>query len=314
MRDKFRGKDFLTLMDFTRNDINDLLRASYQFKMRRAQGEPHEYLRGKTVALIFEKHSTRTRTSFQAAIAHLGAQSFYMRPDEMQLARGEPIKDTARVIDRYCDALVIRTATGTGQDRLEEFARYMKNPVINACTDFTHPCQILADLLTIWESKGHLEGLKLAYAGDPYNVCHSLMIAGGLMGFDIYVACPEGYTPHPKAHQFAEEAARKSGARVVVTRDLKEALKDADVVYANTWYSSSFDKEKEKRVKDFSSFQINKKVVEVAKPDFIFMHCGPAFHGNEMTDEIIEGPHSVVWDEAENRMHTEKAVLALFVA
>jgi ornithine carbamoyltransferase len=311
MRDKFRGKDFLTLMDFTREEINDILNTSYELKMKWARHEPHEYLRGKTVAVIFEKQSTRTRTSFQAAIAHLGAQSFYMRPDEMQLARGEPIKDTARVIDRYCDVLVMRTF---GQDRLEEFARYMKNPVINALSDLTHPCQGLADLLTIREKKGDFRGLKLTYAGDIWNVCHSLMIAGGLMGFDVFVAIPEGYAPNPKVYQFATEAAKRSGTRIVLTKDLKKALKDADVVYANTWHSmGAAEKEKEKRLKDFGPYQINDKVVQVAKPDFIFMHCLPGYRGEEMTDEMIEGPHSVVWDQAENRMHTEKAVMALFV-
>jgi ornithine carbamoyltransferase len=310
MRDKFRGKDFLTLMDFGQEEISDLLNVSYELKMKWARRELHEHLRGKTIAVIFEKPSTRTRTSFQAATAHLGAQSFYMRPDEMQLARGEPIKDTARVIDRYCDALVMRTF---GQDRLEEFARYMKNPVINALSDLTHPCQGLADLLTIREKKGDFKGLKVAYAGDIWNVCHSLMIAGGTMGFNVYVAIPPGYAPNPRVYRFSQEAAKHSGTKLILTSDLKEALKDADVIYANTWHSMGAEKEKEKRIRDFGPYQINEKVVEVAKPDFIFMHCLPGYRGEEMTDEIIEGPHSAVWDQAENRMHTEKAVLALFV-
>ena len=310
MRHKFRGKDFLTLMDFTREEIDDILNTSYELKAKWARREPHEYLKGRTIACVFEKPSTRTRTSFQAAIAHLGAQSFYMRPDEMQLARGEPIKDTARVIDRYCDALVLRTF---GQDRLEEFAQYMKNPVINALSNLTHPCQGLADLLTIREKKGALGNLKLAYAGDIYNVCHSLMIGGALMGMDVYVAGPKGYPPDPKVHQFAHEAARRNGTKLVVTQDLKEALKDADIAYANTWHSMGSDHEKAKRTKDFGPFQINEKSVKIAKPDFIFMHCLPGYRGEEMTDEMIEGPHSAVWDQAENRMHTEKAVLALFV-
>lgn len=310
MRDKFRGRDFLTLMDFAREEINDILTTSYELKAKWARREPHEYMRGMTIACIFEKPSTRTRTSFQAAIAHLGAQSFYMRPDEMQLARGEPIKDTARVIDRYCDALVMRTFE---QDRLEEFASYMKNPVINALSNLTHPCQGLADLLTIREKKGDFKGLKLAYAGDIYNVCHSLMIGGALMGLDVYVAGPKGYPPDPRVHQFAQDAARRNGTKLVVTQDFKEALTDADIVYANTWHSMGSDHEKAKRIKDFGPFQINEKSVKVAKPDFIFMHCLPGYRGEEMTDEIIEGPHSAVWDQAENRMHTEKAVLALFV-
>ena len=308
---KFRGKDFLTLMDFTREEINDILNVSYEFKRKWAQKEAHEYLRGKTVAMIFEKHSTRTRTSFQAAIAHLGAQSFYMRPDEMQLARGEPIKDTARVIDRYCDALVIRTF---GQDRVEEFAQYMKNPVINALSDVTHPCQALADLLTIREKKGDFKGLKLAYAGDMWNVCYSTMIAAGTMGFDIFVAIPNGYPPDQKVYQFAMKAAKRSGTKLVLTQDLNDALKDADIVYAMTWHHmGGTQKEKEQRIKDFSPYQINEKVVKVARPDFIFMHCLPGYRGEEMTDEMIEGSHSVVWDQAENRIHTQKAILSLFI-
>jgi len=298
-------------MEFAREEINDILSVSYELKVKWGRRELHEYLRGRTIAVVFEKPSTRTRTSFQAAIAHLGAQSFYMRPDEMQLARGEPIKDTARVIDRYCDALVMRTF---GQDRLEEFARYMKNPVINALSDLTHPCQGLADLLTIKEKKGDFKGLKVVYAGDIWNVCHSLMIAAGTMGFDIYVATPEGYAPDPKVYRFATDAAKRNGTKMVLTQNLKEALKGADVVYANTWHSmGAAEKEKEKRIRDFGPYQINEKAVDVASPDFIFMHCLPGYRGEEMTDGIIEGPHSAVWDQAENRMHTEKAVLSLVV-
>jgi len=311
MRDKFRGRDFLTLMDFNQEEINDLLNVGYEFKTKWARRQPHEYLKGRTIALIFEKFSTRTRTSFQAGIAHLGAQSFYMRPDEMQMARGEPIKDTARVIDRYCDALVMRTF---GQDRVEEFARYMKGPVINAASDLTHPCQILADLLTIREKKGEFKGLKLAYVGDIFNIFHSLMIASGTMGFDFYAPIPDGYTPDPKVYQFSKEAAQRSGSKIVLTKDLKEVLKDADVVYANTFHSMGGpEKEKEKRLKDFAQYRIDEASVEVAKYDFIFMHDLPAFRGEEMTDEIIEGPHSVVWDEAENRLHVQKAILSMFV-
>ncbi len=311
MRWKFRGRDFLTLMDYTREEVEYMLDVSSEFKRLWASRTPHEYLKGRTIAMIFEKPSTRTRTSFQAAIAHLGAQSFYMRPDEMQLARGEPIKDTARVIDRYCDALVIRTFE---QERVEEYARYMKGPVINALTDLTHPCQALADLLTIREKKGRLRGIKLAYAGDIWNVCHSLIVASSMFGINIYVARPKGYDPDKRIMEFAEDQAKRSGAEVVITEDLEEALKGADVIYANTWHSMGGpEREKEKRIRDFAPYQINSEVVKFAKEDFIFMHCLPCYRGEEITDDIIEGPHSVVWDQAENRMHTEKAVLALVV-
>jgi len=311
MRNAFRGKDFLTLMDFTKEEVNYILETASDLKRKWARREPHEYLKGRTLALLFEKQSTRTRTSFQAAIAHLGATGFYMRPSELQLGRGEPIKDTARVIDRYCDGLVIRTYE---QEKIEEFARYMKNPVINALTDLTHPCQALADLLTIKEKKGRFEGLKLAYAGDVFNVCQSLMIGCSMMGIDIFVAHPEEYNPKEKVLKAAQENAKKSGSKVVLTTDLHEAVDNADIVYANTWHSmGAAEKEKEKRIRDFSPFQINAGVLKEAKDDVIFMHCLPGYRGEDMTNEVVEGPHSAVWDEAENRMHTEKAVLSLVI-
>ena len=309
---EFKGRDFLTLMDYTKEEINFILNTAADFKNKLAKREPHEQLRGRTLAMLFEKPSTRTRTSFQAAIAHLGAQSFYMTPKQTQLSRGEPIKDTARVIDRYCDGLVMRTFE---QEKVEEYAKYMESPVVNALTDLTHPCQGLADLLTIKEKKGALEGKKITYAGDVWNVCHSLIIASSIMGMNIHVARPKGYNPNEKVMRFAEEKAEKSGAEIVVTADLHSAVRDADVVYANTWHSMGGpEKEKEKRVRDFAPYQINVSVLSEAKKDAIFMHCLPGYRGEEMTDEVIEGPQSAVWDQAENRMHTEKAVLALIVS
>lgn len=307
----FRGRDFLTLMDYSRVEIETILTTARELKQMWRRREPHEYLRGRTVAVLFEKPSTRTRTSFQAAIAHLGAQSFYMRPDEMQLARGEPVKDTARVIDRYCDALVMRTF---GQDRIEEFAKYMQNPVINALTDLTHPCQGLADLLTILEYKRRLDNIKVCYSGDVWNVCHTLMVAASIFGFRLHVARPKGYEPNERIMKFVTEKAKATGAEILITEDLKLAVKDADVLYANTWHSMGGpEKEKEKRLRDFAPYQLNSEVAAGAAPDYIFMHCLPGYRGEEMSDEIIEGPHSVVWDQAENRMHTEKAILSLIV-
>jgi len=299
-------------MDYTKEEINLILDTAADFKKMLMRREPHNYLEGRTISLLFEKPSTRTRTSFQAAIAHLGAQGFYMRPSELQLSRGEPIKDTARIIDRYCDGLVIRTFK---QETVDEYAKYMKHPVINALTDLTHPCQGLADLLTMKETKGKLRGLKVAYAGDVWNVCHTLIVASSIMGINIYVACPKGYNPDKRILKFAEEKASRSGSALVITRDLQEAVKNADVVYANTWHSMGGpEKEKEKRLKDFAPYQINDSVFNEAKKDAIFMHCLPAYRGEEMTNEIIEGPKSAVWDQAENRMHTEKAVLALVIS
>ena len=296
-------------MDFSRPEIESILDTARELKQKLRRHEQHAYLVGRTVAVLFEKPSTRTRTSFQAAIAHLGAQSFYMRPDEMQLARGEPVKDTARVIDRYCDALVMRTF---GQDRIEEFARHMENPVINALTDLTHPCQALADLLTILETKRQVNTIKVCYVGDIWNVCHSLIVTSSIFGFTLHVARPKGYEPNERIMKFAMEKAKQTGAEILFTDDLRRAVKDADVLYANTWHSmGAAEREKEKRARDFGPFQLNSKVAETAKPDYIFMHCLPGYRGEEMSEEIIEGPHSVVWDQAENRMHTEKAILAL---
>ena len=309
MKSQMVGRDFLTLMDFSKEEVEYFVDTAAELKRKRRMGEPHEYLKGKTIAMIFDKQSTRTRTSFQAAVAHLGGQSFYMRPDELQLARGEPIRDTASVVDRYRDGLFIRTSS---QEAVEEFARYMENPVINACTNLTHPCQALADMLTIQEKKGDFKGLKLAYAGDIWNVCQSLMVAGPMLGMDVYVAGPKGYGPDERILKFATAKAKETGTKLVVTNDLDEAVTDADVIYANTWHSMGA-KDIDKRLKDFGPYQINEKVLAKAKNDVIFMHCGPAFHGEEMTDEVIYGPHSAVWDEAENRMHTEKAVLSLVV-
>lgn len=311
IRDRFCGRDFLTLMDYTKEEIEYILETAADLKRKYARREPHEYLRGRTVAMIFEKPSTRTRTSFQAALVHLGAQGFYMRPDEMQLGRGEPIKDTARVLDRYCDGLVIRTFE---QERVEEYAKYMKNPVINALTDLTHPCQGLADLLTIKEKRGQIEGMKMAFTGDVWNVMYTMLVASSLFGMNIYAARPRGYDLDPRILRFAEGKAAETGAEIVITEDLIEAVSDADIIYANTWHSMGGpEKEREKRVRDFKPYQINVDVVKHAKRDFIFMHCLPCYRGEEMTDEIVEGPHSVVWDQAENRMHTEKALLSLII-
>ena len=310
MKDKFRGRDFLTLMNFTKEEVNYILETSADLKKKWSRREPHEYLRGKTYAMIFEKKSTRTRVSFQAGAAQLGAQTFYMRPDEMQLSRGEPIKDTARIIDRYCDGLFIRTY---GQEIVEEFAKYMKNPVINALTNLSHPVQGLADLLTIREKKGEFNGLKLTYAGDVYNVCHTLLVCCSMMGIDIFIARPEGYDADEKVLKIAQRNTELSGSKIVFTSNMDEAVKDADIIYGNVWTSmgSHEEKEKEQRLDDFRPFQINMDAIKKANKDVIFMHCLPGHRGEDMTDEVIESKYSVVWDQGENRMHTEKAVLVL---
>jgi ornithine carbamoyltransferase len=298
-------------MDYSKEELIAILDAAKELKKKHREGEPHELLRGKTAMMIFEKLSTRTRISFQAGCAHLGMHSFFSMPQQLQMGRGEPIKDTARVIDRYCDVLFMRTFE---QERVEEFAHFMQKPVINALTDLTHPCQGLADLQTILEHKGRVTGLKLAYAGDVWNVCQTLMIAGSLFGMDVYVARPVGYEPDERIMAFVEEQAPKTGAAIVVTDNLEEAVQEADIVYANTWHSMGGpEKTKEQRIEDFMPFQINTEAMSWAKKDAIFMHCLPGYRGEEMTDEVVEGSQSVIFDQAENRMHTEKAILSLVV-
>jgi ornithine carbamoyltransferase len=310
-KSQFVGRDFLKLADFSPDEILFMLDISEDLKARHKRKEPQKFFTNYTAAAIFEKQSTRTRTSFQAACAHLGMMSFYMRPEEMQLGRGEPISDTARVIDRYCDVLFIRTF---GQEIVDEFALFMKNPVINALTDQYHPCQALADLLTIREHKGLFKGLKVAYAGDVWNVCHSLMTACAMTGMDFFLAHPEDYIPYPEAQKNAELFAVETGSKIVLTHHLNEAVEGADVVVANTWHSMGGpEKTKEQRIVDFQPFQITSEVMERAKSDAIFMHCLPAYRGEEMTEEVIESEQSVVFDEAENRLHTEKAILYLLL-
>ena len=310
-KSQFIGRDYLKLADFTPDELLYMVDVSADLKARLKRREPHQFFPNYTAAALFEKKSTRTRTSFQAACAHLGMMSFYMRPEEMQLGRGEPISDTARVIDRYCDVLFIRTF---GQEIVDEFAHYMKNPVINALTDQYHPCQALADLLTIREHKGAFKGLKVGYAGDVWNVCQSLMTACAMTGMDYYLSYPEGYDLYPEALENAERFAADSGSKIVLTHNLDEAVEGADVVVANTWHSMGGpEKTREQRIIDFHPFQITPKVMKRAKADAIFMHCLPAYRGEEMTEEVIEGEQSVVFDEAENRLHTEKAVLYLLL-
>ncbi len=307
----FKGKDLMKLMDLSKAEINTILDVSAELKRKLYRREPHDYLKNRAIAVLFEKQSTRTRTSFETAIIHLGAGGIYMTPDKMQLSRGELVKDTARVLDRFVDGLVMRTF---GQERLEEFAYYMQNPVINALTDLTHPMQIFADFLTIREKLGRLEGLKIVYAGDIWNVAHSMMAGCAIMGMDLYIPYPEGYEPNPDILKFARETAAKSGSKLVLTHDMEEAATDADIIYANTWHSMGGpEKSKEQRIIDFMPFQINQKVMQMAKPEALFMHPLPGYRGEDMTDEVIEGPQSIVFDQAENRLHTAKAVLSLFI-
>jgi ornithine carbamoyltransferase len=307
MKHYLAGKDYLGLQYYTLEQMRELVEITQDLKRKWVMGEPHAYLRDMAFAMIFEKKSTRTRNSFHAAACALGAQSFYLRPDELQISRGESIADSARILDRYFDGLYIRTF---GQEIVEEFAQHMKHPVINALTALEHPCQALCDLVTIKEKKGDFKGVKIAYAGDVYNVCNSLLLGAAMFGMDMYVAAPAGYPVEPLIMTKAREFAEASGAKIVETQDFDEALRGADVVYGNTWHSMGENEEaKEQRIKDFMPYQINSEAMAKADKNAVFMHCLPGYRGEDMTDEVIEGPQSVVWDQGENRMHAVKAIL-----
>ncbi len=305
---RLKGRDFLTLADYTPKDIGMILKQSLMFAR---QKRPSEKLRGKTIAMIFQKPSTRTRASFEAAIALLGGHSMNLNWNEMQLGRGETIHDTAKVLDRYVHAVMARVFR---HEDLEELARDAKVPVINGLSDKHHPCQILADLLTMLQHRRHLKGLKIGYVGDGNNVCNSLLIGCAKTGVSITVATPDAYKPDSDAVRLAEDAARETGARVEVVEDPEAAVGEADAVYTDTFVSMGMEKEKEERLRAFlPKYQVNERLFSLAKPDAIFLHCLPAHRGEEVTDQVIDGPNSAVWDEAENRLHTSKALLTLLI-
>jgi len=305
-----KGRDLLSLRDFTPEEVAAILDLAGDLKEKQRRGVPHPYLRGKTLGMIFQKSSTRTRVSFEVAMCQLGGYPMFLSANDLQLGRGETIADTARVLSRYLDGIMIRTYA---QADVEELARHAAIPVINGLTDLLHPCQILADLQTIREHKGKLAGLKLAYVGDGNNVCHSLLFGCAKTGLHISVASPEVYKPQEEIVRMAQEDAALTGSRVEIGADPVEAVSDADVVVTDVWASMGQEAEQDRRVKVFAPYQVNEKLVAHAKPDFIFLHCLPAHRGEEVTEGIIDGPRSVVWDEAENRLHAQKAVLTLIL-
>ncbi len=303
-------KDFVSMLDADRLFIENILSLTAFLKEKQKKGEIYRPLEGFTAALIFEKPSTRTRVSFEVGVYQLGGHGVYMDTRGSQLGRGEPIKDTARVLSRYVDLIVIRTF---GQERVVELARYSDVPVINALTDEEHPCQVLADLFTIWEYKGRLRGLKVAYVGDGNNMCNSWLIGAAYMGMKFYAATPEGYEPLESYVEEAKKIAESSGAEIVVTNDPVEAVRNADVVYTDVWASMGQEEEAEKRKRVFMPYQVNSSLLRHAKSDFLFMHCLPAHRGEEVTEEVLEGERSVVWEQAENRLHTQKALMLKLV-
>lgn len=303
-----KGKDLLALYELTREEITEILKSAAELKQKQKEGIPHPLLAGKTLAMIFTKSSTRTRVSFEVAMYQLGGYPLFLNGQELQLGRGETIADTARVLSRYVDGIMIRTFAHSD---VEELARYADVPVINGLTDLNHPCQILADFQTIIEHKGRLEGLKLAYVGDGNNVCHSLLNGCAKVGMHISVATPKGYEPDAEIVRKAMADARLSGAVVEILEDPCQAVKDADVIYTDVWASMGQEAEHAERLKIFRPYQVNSDLVKRARPDYLFMHCLPAHRGEEVAAEVIDGPNSVVFDEAENRLHAQKAVLAL---
>ncbi|HXF72410.1 MAG TPA: ornithine carbamoyltransferase [Actinomycetota bacterium] len=298
------ARDFLSVDDLTPAELSALLDLAAEVKA--SPGRYTDRLRGRSVAMIFEKPSTRTRVSFDVGVAQLGGHPVVLSAGELQLGRGETIEDTGRVLSRYVDAIVLRTFE---QERLEALAAAASVPVVNALSDFEHPCQCLADLLTIRERTGGFAGRTLAYLGDGNNVTHSLLLGGSKVGMRVRVATPPGFEPIPLVVNRAREIALETGGSVEVTNDPVEAARGADVLYTDVWASMGQEAEADERALVFPAYRIDQKAVELAAPDAIVMHCLPAHRGQEITDEVIDGPRSVVWDQAENRLHTQKALL-----
>ncbi|SDG23787.1 ornithine carbamoyltransferase [Selenomonas sp. WCT3] len=304
-----KGKDMLSIHDLSVDEVQEILTLAKELKAKQKAGIEHHLLKGKTLGMIFEKSSTRTRVSFETGMYQLGGQALFLSNRDLQLGRGEPIKDTARVLSRYLDGIMIRTF---GHERVEELAQWADVPVINALTDLLHPCQVLTDLLTIQEHKGkNLKGLKMAYVGDGNNMTNSYMYGCAKAGMTFVAATPENYRPDETVRKNAMEDAKQTGASISVITDPKEAVKGADIVVTDTWASMGQEDEHEARKKIFAPYQVNKELMALADKRAIVMHCLPAYRGEEITEEVLEANADVIFDEAENRLHTQKAVMAL---
>jgi ornithine carbamoyltransferase len=299
-------RDFLALNQFSKDELDNIFSLTAELKLRQKRGVEHSLLKGKSIALIFEKSSTRTRISFEVGVHQLGGQPLFISSGTSQMGRGEPIKDTARTIARYCDGVMIRTY---GQEIVEEFAAYSDKPVINGLTDKFHPCQILADIFTVMEHKGGYEGLTYAWVGDGNNMANTWIEAAAIFGFELRLACPEGYKPDVGVLDWAG----KKGAKLLLTTDPKEAVAGADVVNTDVWASMGQEAEQKEREKAFAGYCLDEQLLSLAKPDCLVLHCLPAHRGEEITDSVIEGKNSVVWDEAENRLHVQKAIMASLI-
>lgn len=300
-------KDFLCLSDWSLEDLEKIFELTKELKEKQKEGTPHKLLEGQTLGMLFEKSSTRTRVSFEVGMFQLGGHALFLASGNTQMGRGEPIKDTARVMARYCDGIMIRTYS---QAAVEEFAENCYVPVINGLTDMYHPCQIMADLYTVSEHKEDYRNLKYCWIGDGNNMANSWINAAAIFGFELRVATPKGYEPNAEVVARAENA----GAKLIFTHDPQVAATGADVLNTDVWASMGQEKEQAEREKAFEGFQINGELVELAAPDCVVMHCLPAHRDEEITDEVIEGPHSIIFDEAENRLHVQKAIMATLMA
>lgn len=300
-------KDLISLHDLTTEEVKALLELGLKLKKELKSGTEHHILKGKTLGMIFTKSSTRTRVSFEVGMTQLGGYPLFLSSNDIQLGRGETIHDTAKVLERYLDGIMIRTYAHSDVIELAEEANI---PVINALTDLLHPCQVLADLMTAYEHKGKLEGLKLAYIGDGNNMAHSLMYGCAKVGMNCAIAAPEGYQCDAEVVENAKADFKASGRELILTQDPAEAIKNADIVYTDTWVSMGQEAEKAQRQKIFTPYQVNKELFSKADSEAVFMHCLPAYRGFEVTEDVIDGPQSVIFDEAENRLHAQKAVMA----
>lgn len=306
-----KNKDLISIHDLSVGEVATILDVARKLKRKQKAGEPHRYLSGKTLAMLFSKASTRTRTSFEVGFWQLGGHPIYLSDSGSQIGRGEPVRDTARVLSRFVDGIMIRTFS---HESVKELAQYATVPVINGLTDLLHPCQALTDLLTIQEHQEVLKGRKLVYVGDGNNMAHSLMFACAKAGMNMICASPAGYQPDPGIVALAQEDAAETGCSISVEEDLFRAAKGADVLYTDVWTSMGEEAQREERVKALGTYQINSELLAAARPNAIVLHCLPAHRGEEITEEVLEGPQSVVFDQAENRLHVQKAIMALLMS
>jgi len=296
-----KGKSLISMMEYSQEEVRQILRTAEMLKLKQKTGEKHELLAGKTLAMIFQKPSLRTRVSFETGMTQLGGHAIYLGPDDIKLGKRESVADIARNLDHMTDGIMARVFE---HRHIVELVKYSRVPIINGLCDTYHPCQALADFLTIWEKKNTFD-IKLTFVGDGNNVCHSLMIAAAKLGTRMSVGCPKGYEPKKEIIDYSKE----QGLGIDITSDPMKAVSGADIIYTDVWTSMGQEEETQKRLRDFAGFQVNMELLKKAKPDVIFMHCLPAHRGEEVTDEVMESGHSVVFDQAENRMHAQKGLM-----